>query len=101
MKKTEITTTDELARLHKKVTEDLNAVSRVKSLLGGSCFTLNAEKRILALYELDEILLFHDTPEELNEYLAEPHEDEEMHPLICGYINYFLNQKDKKWSQPL
>mgnify|MGYP004721504351 CR=1 FL=1 len=48
MKKTEITTTDELARLHKKVTEDLNAVSKVKSLLGGSCFTLNAEKRILA-----------------------------------------------------
>ena len=98
MKVPEITTTDEITRLHKKVTEDIYAVRRVKSLLDGSCFTLNAEKRILALYDLDEILLFHDTPEDLNEYLAEPHENEETHPLICGYINYFLNNDTTKWS---
>lgn len=98
MKKPELTTTDELVTLHKKVTEDIHAVRRAKSLLGGSCFTLNAEKRILALYELDEILLFHDTPEDLTEYLAKPHEDEEIHSLICGYINYFLDNDTTKWS---
>lgn len=98
MKVPEITTTYEIVILYKKVIEDIHAVSRVKSLLGGSCFTLNAEKRILALYNLEEILSFHDTPEELNEYLAEPHEDEEIHSLVCGYINYFLDNDTTKWS---
>ena len=97
MKPIEFKTIEEVELVRKQVLLELDRIDEVRSSIGYDCFTEDAEENIDAFRLLKGLLLFNQTPEDLNEAFQTAESFPEnrtnnTYKLICKIVNHYLKK---------
>lgn len=90
-------TIEEVELVREQVQLELDRIDEVRSSLGFDCFTEDAEENIEAFQLLKGLLIFNQTPEDLNEVFqtAESfpeHRTNTTYKMICKIVNHYLKK---------